>query len=398
MLHYDRPSMFSRVFLPSDTTGAIFSETASQSITIPDKSPEIFSLIRDYLCGYNIFPLTEASIPPLWLPLSKTYENLKRDASYYGFLRLEAECTKWMKRHLEPEDRQAIFFLDFAPFAGKMDGQLSLLSNMILECHLADVSLLRKRYLISGGKNLTYGPMPWKNIFEQIRNPIDRDGVWQLDGSAYVDIAPLFLKPPRAVDDNCDERKMEYAKIHISRDVTQLILAGARPLSMSNYLTIRFHATNLTIHLSFTASDPDRHSQLEFLKDNKLIGEGAFVFKDKLQREGYMTLRSVAYSENSEFERPKEDEGKFPLDRTGKTVLEVDGKDIDWGSLCRWSQLSLKPPSVDSELWNVRGNKTKFNAFERLFAKGRLPDEKHATVPVPHLCLLCLHSLLFAAG
>ena len=111
---------------------------------------------------------------------------------------------KWMKRFLGSEDRQAIFFLDFAPFAGKMGGQLSLLSDMILECHLADVALLRKRYLRSGAKNMTYGPMPWKGIFEQILNPSDRDGVLQTDGSAYVDMAPVFLKPPRAVDDHCD--------------------------------------------------------------------------------------------------------------------------------------------------------------------------------------------------
>ena len=325
----------------------------------------------------------------MWLPLSKTYENLKRDANYYGFLRLEAECTKWMKRHLEPGDKQAILFLDFAPFAGKMDGSLSLLSDMILECHLSDVSLLRKRYLRSGGKNLAYGPMPWKSIFDQIRDPTDRDGVLQLDGSAFVDVAPVFLKPPRAVDDNCDERKMEYAKIHISRDVTQLILAGARPLSMSNHLTIRFHATNVTTHLSFTASDPDRHGQVEFLKLSKLIGEGAFVFKDKLQREGYMVLRSVAFSENPDLDPPKEDEGKFPLDKTEKTVLEVDGKEIEWDCLCEWSQLSYKPLNGDSKSEGIWRATSMFQAYERIFGKGRLPDEKYATVSTQSLFSVC---------
>lgn len=292
-----------------------------------------------------------------------------------------------MKRYLGAEDRQAVFYLDFATFSGKMDTQLSLLSEMILDCHLADVPLLRKRYLNSGEKNMTYGPLPWKNIFEQIRCPSDRDGVLQTDGSAFVDVAPVFLKPPRTVDDHCDERKMEYAKIHISRAVTQLILAGSRPLAMSNYLTIRFHATGLTTYLAFTASDPASHSQLTYPKDDKLIGEGSFVFTDKLQLDGYLILRSVAYSETPEIVPPKPEEGKFPLDRTEKTELEVDGEKIDWETLCEWSQLSFVPPDGGSKAEKTEENKSDFRSSEifrtceRFFCRGRHPQQNYAVVP-----------------
>ncbi len=50
MLKHDVPSMFSRVFLSNSR----FQETSSREITIPNKSPELFTLILDYLRGYTI--------------------------------------------------------------------------------------------------------------------------------------------------------------------------------------------------------------------------------------------------------------------------------------------------------------------------------------------------------
>jgi len=340
----------------------------------------------DYLCGYNIFPLNEASVPPKWLPLSKTYENLKRDANYYGLLGLEAECTKWFKRHTEPEDRQAVFHLDFAPFTGKGEGPLSLMSEMILECHLADVPLLRKRYIKTGAKNMTYGPISWKNIFDQIRDASDRDGVLQHDGSAYIDVASTFIKPPRQVDDDCDDRKIEYAKIHVSRDITQLIknTTRLRPMGMSSYLTMRIHATNLTTHLTFGAqcSFPT-----PFQSDRNYFGEGSFVFNNKLQREGYMILRAVAFADVPHATPSKEDEGKFPLNRDDKTVLEIDGKEIDWKLLCDWIDVSrIMSSQPGTAMETLRMNKPdipsdlEFSFCERLFVRGHRPEQKSRTV------------------
>jgi hypothetical protein len=357
MLQFDAPSMFSRVFLSNST----FHETTSRKITITDKSPELFTFIIDYLRGYTIFPLNESAVPPRWLPLHKTYENLRRDASYYGLLRLETECGVWLKRLLNPSDKQAVLQLDFAPFVGfprpvsptASPGTTNpLTAEMILDCHLADISRLRKRWLKPGLKTLTYGPMPWKQIFDQIKNAEDRDGVLQVDGSAIVDVASLFIKPPRAQDDNIDDRKIELAKIHISKEITQLILDGVRPAGMSAHLTIRFHATDVASMLAFTLSSESIRQVFPITRstDAPLIGEGKFIFKDKLQREGYLSLRSVARAESPTTTATYlDDEKGFPLDTGAKTVLEVDGKEIEWRTLCQWSKMS-EPLHMSSQL------------------------------------------------
>jgi hypothetical protein len=354
--------MFSRVFLSSST----FHESTSRKITIPDKSPELFTFILDYLRGYTIFPLNESAVPARWLPLHKTYENLRRDASYYGLLRLETECGVWLKRLLNPSDKQAVLQLDFAPFVrfprpmsstAAAGAANPLTAEMILDCHLADISRLRKRWLKPGLKTLTYGPMPWKQIFDQIKNPEDRDGVLQVDGSAIVDVASLFIKPPPAQDDNIDDRKLELAKIHISKAVTQLILDGVRPAGMSAHLTIRFHATDVASILAFTLSSESIRQAFPITraKDAPLIGEGKFIFKDKLQREGYLSLRGIARSEFSDASNQDGEKG-FVLDTGAKTVLEVDGKEIEWKTLCQWSKMS-EPLNISSHLGD--------NAFEK---------------------------------
>jgi hypothetical protein len=315
---------------------------------ITDKSPDLFTFILDYLRGYTIFPLKETAVPPRWLPLSKAYENLRRDASYFGLLKLEAECKKWLRILLNPSDRSSVLKLDFAPFIGTtglMGVGVSahpLTADMILECHLADVGLLRKRFLKPGGKNLTYGPMPWKLIFEQIRNPTDRDGVLQVDGSAVVELAPLYLKQPRATDDHVDERKVEWAKIHISKAITTLILDGVRPAGMSNHVTLRFHATEVTISLTFqTFQTTPFHGYPHVMTGSTLVGTARLTFKDKLQRDGYLALRSIARSEYPNDKRKEKDEAIIiPLDRDNKTVVEVDETEIQWATLTQWGETS----------------------------------------------------------
>src|SRR5271170_6459331 len=163
MLQHDSPSMFSRCFL---STESLFHETTSRSITITDKSPDLFPFILDYLRGYTVFPLVESAVLPQWLPLHKTYDNLRRDAAYYGLLRFEMECNKWFKLLLNPADRQAVLNLDFAPFVPgqRISPTHPLTADLVLDCHLADVALLRKRFMKPGGKTLSYGPFPWKQI------------------------------------------------------------------------------------------------------------------------------------------------------------------------------------------------------------------------------------------
>lgn len=389
MLQHDAPSMFSRVFLSNST----FHESTSRKITITDKSPDLFSFILDYLRGYTIFPLNESAVPPRWLPLHKTYENLRRDASYYGLLRLEVECGIWLKRTLDPSDKQAVLQLDFAPFirsprpvsSPNASGAANpLTAEMILDCHLADVFRLRKRWLKPGLKTLTYGPMPWKQIFDQIKNAGERDGVFQADGSTIVDIGSLFIKPPRAQDDNIDDRKVELAKIQVSKAVTQSILDGVRPGGMASHLTIRFHATDVASFIAFTLSSESIRQAFPITraKDAPLIGEGKFIFKDRLQREGYLALRGIARAEFPDTDN-EDDEKGFPLDTEANTVLEVDGKELEWKSLCQWSKLS-EPLQMSSHLVDGAFEKTmspEVAVCEKFFGRSRITVDQ-GSIPI----------------
>jgi hypothetical protein len=325
--------MFSRCFLSTDSP---FHETTSRSITITDKSPDLFRFILDYLRGYTVFPLVEAAVPPQWLPLHKMYDNLRRDAAYYGLLRFEVECNKWFKHLLNPADRQAVLKLDFAPF---VPGQRLLPSHpltaeMVLDCHLADVPSLRKRFMKPGGKTLSYGPLPWKQIFDQIRDPSDRDGVLQSDGSAIIEVNSIFLKPPHGSNKIVtDDRKTEFAKIHISKAVTQLILDNARPAGLNNHITIRFHSTDTTTILRF--SPPDSFP-------SGPIAKGQFLFSDKLQSDGYTSLRTTVKTEElgtvTQDPQKDKDDTQFPFDADGEVALDVDGEKVNWGTLCEWSR------------------------------------------------------------
>ena len=371
MLQHDAPSMFSRVFLSNSG----FIESASRRITITDKSPELFTFILDYLRGYNIFPLNEAAIPPRWLPLHKTCDNLRRDASYYGLLRLEAECSKWLKRILYPSEKQAVLRLDFAPFQpdrGNIHNPLT--PEMILDCHLADVHLLRKRFLKCGTHTLTYGPIPWKQIFEQIRGAADGDGVIQLDGSALVEIGSVFLKPPRA-EETEDERKIDWAKIHVSKEVTKFIQNGIRQNAVSNNITLRFHATDVTCILKFVTQVPPEFSfdVGPFVGRHSFVGYGQLFFCEKIQKEGWMALRAFAQGEGSLCRDPNSI--LIPLQDSDKTVLEVDEHKLDWATMCEWKRdseiLHFSLGLGESVLKQMRAD---IALCERLFGKARKVD------------------------
>jgi hypothetical protein len=338
MLHHDAPSMFSRVFLSNSG----FMESASRKITITDKSPELFSFVIDYLRGYNIFPIHESAIPPRWLPISKLYENLRRDASYYGLLRLETECTRWLKQALNPNEKRAVFRLGFLPF--RLERQTPFTPSMydlILECHLADVHLLRKRFLKVGPSFLTYGPMPWKQIFEQVRNASEGDGVIQSDGSSIVELVAAFVKPTR-IDDVDDDRKIEFAKTHISKDLTTLIVEGIRQNVVPNYLPIRFHATDSTCVLKFFNDiPPEFNARRPFPMLGKWVGHGQLNFSSKAQKDGWFTLRTVAMQGFMRTPDPKPPTTILvPLTDSQRTEVEVDDHRLHWADLVEWKRQS----------------------------------------------------------
>jgi hypothetical protein len=369
MLKKDSPNLFSTAFL----TDTGFVESSSRRLIVVDKSPELFLFILDHLRGYTIFPLQEAAIPPRWLPIQKLYDNLRRDASYYGLLTLEAECARWLKRENNQYYRQSVLKLDFAPFGSNITmeddtKQHPLCCDMIFYCHLADVQFLRKRYIHAGQKTLTYGPVPWKHVFEQVRSGSIADEIIQIDGTSMIESLPVFLKPFKSADDEIDSRKSENAKIHISKAVTTYILDGIRPAGMNNYLTLRFYVTDSTISLNFNPS------RLTTTEDIPSIGSADFIFNDKPQKDGYATLHSIA-AQQSEAEYTANTKWPIPIDKESKTVLEVDTVPLDWSLLCQWAKIS------DSTTTSVPFSRD-LAIYERLFGPTK-SDTKGPKVSPP---------------
>ena len=383
MLHRDSPSMFSLAFLSSN-----FRENSSRTIIIPDKSPDLFPFILDYLRGYNIFPLLEPAVPANWLPLSKLYDNLRRDAAYYGLLRLERECSKWYRRVLRPEDRQAVLRLDFAPFTPGVRNSTThpVTADMVLDVHLADVQLLRKRFLKAGLKPLTYGPFPWKQIFEQIREPSDRDNVFQSDGSSIIELSTVFLKPPRDSDpsfvpddDLPDDRNFEFAKLHISKPITQLILDNIKPAGLNSNIALRFHATDTTSLIRFSAPP-------HFSTTDVPLATTQFLFSDKLQSDGYASLlliaRNDALTVNPEALQDCGVDPMVAMEEDADVALQVDGETLLWRDLCEWSRVHSE--SVEERAWRKgETQKPEYRRVQALFGGNHDSDTGVNTVPPP---------------
>jgi hypothetical protein len=333
MLKHDSPNMFSTAFLT--LTG--FVEASSRRLVIVDKSPDLFYFILDYLRGYTIFPLDESAVLARWLPLTKLYENLRRDASYYGLLGLEAECSRWVKRSNNDSHRLAVLKMDFGPFSHPSCVPHPLCSEILFECHLSDVQFLRKRFLKAGLKTLTYGPVPWKQIFDQVRAGSIQDGTIQIDGSSIFDAPSMFLKPPRSAEDEMDPRKVENAKIHISKAITNFILNRVRPAGMNSFVTLRFHVTEATLCLAFPL---EQHSLSNFSfrqGSSSPIGTADLIFTDKQQKEGYNTLHSIIAPE-SMMEYVEGQRWNIPLDSESGPSLQVDSLEINWSTLCQWAK------------------------------------------------------------
>lgn len=261
---------------------------------------------------------------------------------------------------MDPEDRQCVLQLDFVPFTPgpRILVGHPLTAEMALDVHLADVHLLRKRFMKPGGKTLTYGPFPWRQIFDQIRDPYDRDGVLQSDGSAIVQLNSTFLKPPGSTDlapsttdADEDDRKIEFSKIHISKAITQLILQNIKPAGLNNHITLRFHATSATTVLRFSTPDSPPSAP---------IATAQFLFSDKLQSEGYFALRSMVKQEeltdpDSLFDRRAE-ETTFAMDVDGEVAVQVDGGKVGWRELCEWSRVHSSFYTGESRKEVVKGS------------------------------------------
>ncbi|KAH7332673.1 hypothetical protein B0J17DRAFT_619794 [Rhizoctonia solani] len=85
-IEFDSPNYFTAYFLKDSK------ETQAQRLEL-FRSPDLFKLIIEYLCGYKIFPLNEKSIPSC-MPLESGLQNLRVDAVFYQLDGLVKSCDK----------------------------------------------------------------------------------------------------------------------------------------------------------------------------------------------------------------------------------------------------------------------------------------------------------------
>lgn len=313
ILQFDAPNLFSTTFLSG------FREQSSRRIVIADRSPDLFPYILDYLRGYAVFPLCAEAVPPHMRPLSKMYDNIRRDAAYYSLVRLESEARRWMRHELFPRDGQAVLKLDFTPYHG------TNIADLELEVNIADATLLRKRYFDDkfqpAGSFLHYGPFPWKHTIDTLREAHQTDllNIVQHDGSALIDAPPVFLKPPRTARLETSHRRYDCAKIYIPAQLTSHLLDHTtKPGSLTTSPTLRIHATNVTLKFRFTT--PPRLS---------------FLFAEREGVEGLAALwrLTVHQLQKDKAEMPRE----FQVDVKRGFALDVDDGTIRWADLVQWA-------------------------------------------------------------
>ncbi|KAG8753374.1 hypothetical protein FRC11_007483 [Ceratobasidium sp. 423] len=88
-IKFDSPNYFTMCFLGD------FSEAQSRSVQLT-RSPEIFPLIRQYLCGYMVLPLNDHIIPK-GMTATQTIANLRADALFYQLEGLVLQCDAYLE-------------------------------------------------------------------------------------------------------------------------------------------------------------------------------------------------------------------------------------------------------------------------------------------------------------
>ena len=296
-------------------------------------------------------------MPPKWLPLAKCYDNLRRDAGYYGLVSLEADCRRWMRTELFPKDEQAVLKLDFHPFRSGPETVKRMISDVMVECNVADAALLRRRFLefrsLRGNmERLSYGPFPWKHILDTIRSHENEHNVLQTDGSALVDAPPVFIKPPRTASLDTTDRKYECARILATPQITTHLLDPAvKQNQFSNSPTLRIHATDCTIIFRFGTKPPHCH----------------LVFHERAAADGFACLQGYIFPRLPAQKKAANDKQQganlvqeFEIASGENFPMDVDGQTVLWEDVTRWARCGpfLGPPlekyrsstSVDCEM------------------------------------------------
>ncbi|EUC56779.1 BTB domain protein, putative [Rhizoctonia solani AG-3 Rhs1AP] len=83
-IEFDGPNYFTTCFLGD------FKEAQSHHLKL-SRDPDLFFIISDYLCGYEVLPLSDQVIPARMSP-EIALENLKTDAEFYQLDGLVEQC------------------------------------------------------------------------------------------------------------------------------------------------------------------------------------------------------------------------------------------------------------------------------------------------------------------
>lgn len=99
-IEFDSPNYFTACFLGN------FKESQTRTLEI-SRDPVLFSIIFDYLCGYNVFSLKE-SVIPLRMTLATALVNLQADAEFYQLDGLIRACNNEIPTKPPPENEYRV--------------------------------------------------------------------------------------------------------------------------------------------------------------------------------------------------------------------------------------------------------------------------------------------------
>ncbi|CAE6499338.1 unnamed protein product [Rhizoctonia solani] len=90
-IEFDSPNYFTACFLGD------FQEAQTKRLEL-SRNPDLFKLIVEYLCGYEILPLDDKSVPSS-MPLEAGLRNLRADALFYQLKGLVKSCDNMAQSH-----------------------------------------------------------------------------------------------------------------------------------------------------------------------------------------------------------------------------------------------------------------------------------------------------------
>ncbi|CAE6446768.1 unnamed protein product [Rhizoctonia solani] len=100
-IEFDSPNYFSACFLGD------FREAQTRRLELY-RNPDIFKIIYEYLCGYEVLPLSDQALPSMSLETGLI--NLRADALFYQLDNLVKACDDFTKKPANPRSFKVVGF------------------------------------------------------------------------------------------------------------------------------------------------------------------------------------------------------------------------------------------------------------------------------------------------